>query len=54
MIHQRQRLSFRFKAGDHIFGVHARFDDLHRNPPMNGFHLFGHEYNATASFANLL
>jgi len=35
MLQQSQSLAFCLKAGDNLFGLHARFDDLQRHPPFD-------------------
>jgi len=54
MVHQCQRLSFRFEPGDDFLGIHAQFDDLERDAATHGFLLFGHVNNPTTAFADLL
>jgi hypothetical protein len=54
MIHHRQRLAFRFEAGDDLFGVHPQLDHLQRHPAAHWFLLFGHIDQATAALADLL
>ena len=54
MIHQRQRLFFRFEAGDHLFRIHPRLDDFQCDLAANGFGLFGHIDHTHAALANLL
>ena len=54
MVHHRQRLPLGFEAGDHLPGVHSRFDDLERDPAFHGFGLFGHVDRPHAAFADLL
>jgi hypothetical protein len=53
MIHQGERLPFRFEAGQHLTAVHARFDDLERDYPADRLVLLGHVDDAHAPFADL-
>jgi hypothetical protein len=39
MVHHRERLSFRFEAGDHAGGVHAGLDQLDGDVPSHRFRL---------------
>ena len=41
------------RASD-LLGIHARLDDLERDPPSNRLVLLGHVHGAHASFADLL
>jgi hypothetical protein len=54
MIHEGQRLSFRFKTRNDTLGVHARLDDLERHPPAERLFLFRHEDDPAAALADLL
>ena len=54
VVHQRESLPLRREAGDHLFGVHAKLDQLESDPPTDGFLLFGHVNDSAAAFANLL
>jgi hypothetical protein len=54
MVHQRQRLSFGFEAGDDLLGVHAGLEDFDSHLAANRLRLFGHEDDAEAAFADLL
>ena len=54
MIHQRQRLAFGFKAGDDVFRVHPRFNDLQRYLAGNRLFLLSNVNDAEAPFADLL
>src|SRR5687767_13391909 len=54
MIHQRQRLTFRFKPRHNTLGVHPDPDDLERDMAANRFSLFRPINDAETSFANLL
>jgi len=54
MAHQCQRLPLGLKAGDHLLGVHAQFDNLHRNGSANAVALLSSVYVAHAPFADLL
>jgi len=51
---QRQRLAFRFEAGDDLAAVHAGLDDLEGDLALDGFRLLGHPDDAHAAFADLL
>jgi hypothetical protein len=54
MVHQRQRLSLRFEAGDDLFGVHAELDDLECHATAHRLFLFGHINDAATALADLL
>ena len=54
MVHQRQGLTFRLKAGNHFARVHAGLDDLQRHPPPHRPFLFRQKHHAKAPFADLL
>ena len=54
MVHESQGLTFCFKPGDHLFGVHAQLDDLEGNLPANWFGLFSQIYYAAATVAQFL
>ena len=54
MIHQGQRLPFRFKTGDDLLGIHAQLDDLQRNAAADRFFLFSHPDRAHAPFTQSL
>ena len=54
VVHQRQRLPFRFKAGNDLTAIHAGLDNLQGNFALDGLGLLGHEDGAHAAFADLL
>lgn len=54
IVHQCERLSFSFKPGYDTLRVHARLDNLQGHPSTNRLFLFGDEYDAAASFSDLL
>ena len=54
MVHQRQRLALGLEPGDDLPGVHAKPDDLERDPAADGFFLLGHVDRAAAALADLL
>ena len=54
MIHHRQRLPLGLEAGDHLLGVHARLDDLQRDPAADRLGLLGDIDDAHSPFADLL
>ena len=54
VVHHRQGLPLGLEAGDHLPGVHARLDDLERDPALDRLGLLGHEDDAHAPFADLL
>ena len=55
MIHDRQRLPFRFEPGDNTLGIHPQLDDLQRNATIKDrLLLLGHIDNAAPPFPNLL
>ncbi len=54
MIHHRQRLPLRLKAGDGLLAVKARLDDRQRHQSPNRLLLLGHEDEAHPPFADLL
>ena len=54
VIHHGQGLAFGFEAGDDLFTVHARLDDLQSDLAMHRLCLFSHEYDAHAAYADLL
>ena len=54
MIHHRQRLPLGLKASDDLASIHARFDDLQRDPSLNWLLLLGHVHDTHAPFAHLL
>jgi hypothetical protein len=41
VVHHRQGLALGLEAGDHLLGVHARLDDLQRDPAPNRLDLLG-------------
>ena len=53
MIHERQRLTFRFKSGHHALGVHAQLDHLERNMAPNRFALLSPIDNPESALADL-
>ena len=54
MVHHGQCLTLGFKAGDHLFGVHPRFNDLQGNLSADGPLLLSNVNDAEAAFADLL
>src|ERR1035441_6834345 len=54
VVHERQSLSFGFKPGDDLPGIHAQLDDLEGDPAADGFLLLGHIDHPAPAFANLL
>jgi hypothetical protein len=54
MIHQRQRLPFRFESPDDLARVHAELDDFDGHAATHRFSLFGHVNDAKAAHANFL
>ncbi len=54
MIHQRQRLTLGFEAGDDLLGVHAQLDHLERHAAVNRLFLFGHVNHTATALADLL
>ena len=54
MIHHRQGLPLGLEPGDHLPRVHARLDDLERDPALDRLRLLGHVDHAHAAFADLL
>ena len=54
MIHERERLAFRFEPGNDALGVHAQLDHLDRNLAPNGFALLSPINDAEAPLADLL
>jgi hypothetical protein len=54
MVHHGQRLSFGFKPGDHLTGVHPELDDLERDLAHDRFALFGHVNHTHSPFADFL
>ena len=54
MIHQRQGLPFGFKACNHAFRIHPRFDHLKGHAPQDWRLLLRHENDAPATFPDLL
>jgi len=54
MIHQRQRLPFRFETGHHLARVHSDFDDFERDAAFDRPLLLGHIDVAKAAFADFL
>jgi hypothetical protein len=53
MIHQRQRLPFRFEPRDHLARAHTRLHYFYRYPPSHGLGLLGQPDFAQPSFADL-
>ena len=54
MIHERERLAFRFKPGHDALGVHAQLDHLDRHLAPNGFALLSPINDTEAPLADLL
>ena len=54
MIHERERLAFRFESGNDALGIHAQFDHLDRDMAPNGLALLSPINDAEAPFADLL
>ena len=54
VVHHRERLPFRFKAGDDGLGVHPGLDELDRDEPFHGFDLLSHPDGTHAAFADRL
>jgi hypothetical protein len=54
MIHERERLAFRFEPGHDALGVHAQLDHLDGNLAPNGFTLLSPVNHAEAPLADLL
>ncbi len=54
VVHQRQRLAFRFETRDDVPRVHARLDDLERDPSLDRLVLLGEEDDAHAALADRL
>ena len=52
MVHQSQGLTFGFKAGHHLPGVHAEFDDLQRDLALYRLELFGQIDDPKTAFPN--
>ena len=51
MVQQCQSLPLGFEAGDDLFGIHARLDDLQRDPALNGPLLLGQIHYRETAFA---
>jgi len=54
VIHERQRLSFGFEAGDDLAGIHPQLDDLESHFAADGLLLLGRVDHRHAPFADLL
>ena len=54
MIHHGEGLPFLLKAGDHLFGVHPRFEDLQGYPAAHRCFLLRDPDDAKTAFAELL
>ncbi len=54
MVHQGQSLALGLEPGDHLGGVHARLDNLQRDPAADGLLLLGHVDRAHTPLADLL
>ncbi len=54
MIHQRQRLSLGFEAGNDASGVHTQLDDFQGDGPVDWFLLLGHVHDSATAFADFL
>ena len=54
VIHQGQRLTLGFKAGNDVLGVHPQLDDLEGDLAADGFLLLGHVNHAATAFTDLL
>ena len=54
MVHQRQRLPLRLETGDDLAGVHAQFNDLERDEPVNGLGLLRPVNHAIAALSDAL
>ena len=53
VVHERQGLALGLEAGDDLFGVHARLDDLERDLAADGALLLGEEDDSHAALAEL-
>ncbi|MFO1486586.1 MAG: hypothetical protein U1F71_24705 [Verrucomicrobiaceae bacterium] len=54
MIHQGERLSLRFEAGDDLVRIHAQLDDLQCHAAAHRLTLFRLPHHAESSFAQAL
>ena len=54
MVHERQGLTFRLEAGDHLPRIHARLDDLEGYLATDRLVLLSHVHDAHAAFTDLL
>ena len=54
VVHHRQRLPLGLEPGDDLLRVHARLDDLQRDPAADGLLLLGQEDDAHAPLADPL
>ena len=54
VVHHRQRLALGFEAGDELSGVHARLEDLDRNPTAHRSALLRHVDRAEPALTNPL
>ena len=52
MVHHRQRLPLRFKAGDHLAAVHPRLDQLQGHLAFDRLGLLGHVDHAHPAFTD--
>jgi len=50
MIHHRERLALGLEAGDDLFGIHAKLDDLESDPPLERLTLLGHVDDTHSTF----
>ena len=54
MVHQSQGLPLGLEPSQHLFGIHAGFDDLERDPASNGLFLLGQPDLPHPAFADFL
>ena len=54
MVHQGQRLAFRFETRNDTFGVHSQLDDFEGHASADRFLLFGHVDDAATALADAL
>src|SRR5262249_50718177 len=54
VMHQRQLQALGLKARNVAFGIHARLDDLKRDPAANRFLLLSYKDNPATSFPDLM
>ena len=54
VVHHGERLPLRLEPCHDLFGIHARFDDLHRHAAFDGMLLVAHVDDPHPSFANRL